>query len=109
MVRKYLLWGLLLLLLIFQFQLWFGRYGFIRLGSLNQQVEDLRAENNSLIERNEALYAQVRELSEGSEVLEERARSQLGFVNEGEQFIQVVPDDGSEAASEVHQEDAASQ
>jgi len=80
-------------MLIFQYQLWIGKYGFIRLNSLNQQLEDLQAENNSLTERNEALYAQVRELSKGSEVLEERARSQLGFVKEGEQFIQVVPDD----------------
>jgi cell division protein FtsB len=89
--KKYLLWGILILMLIFQYQLWIGRYGFVRLNSLNQQLDDLRAENNSLSERNEALYAQVRELSEGSEVLEERARSQLGFVKEGEQFIQVVP------------------
>ncbi len=93
MLKKYLLWSLFLLMLIFQYQLWIGKYGFIRLNSLNQQLEDLQAENNSLTERNEALYAQVRELSEGSEVLEERARSQLGFVKEGEQFIQVVPDD----------------
>jgi cell division protein FtsB len=92
-LKKYLLWGLLLLMLVFQYQLWIGKYGFIRLNSLNQQLEDLQPENNSLTERNEALYAQVRELSEGSEVLEERARSQLGFVKEGEQFIQVVPDD----------------
>jgi cell division protein FtsB len=92
-LKKYLLWSLFLLMLIFQYQLWIGKYGFIRLNSLNQQLEDLQAENNSLTERNEALYAQVRELSEGSEVLEERARSQLGFVKEGEQFIQVVPDD----------------
>ena len=80
-------------MLVFQYQLWIGKYGFIRLNSLNRQLEDLQAENHSLMERNEALYAQVRELSEGSEVLEERARSQLGFVKEGEQFIQVVPDD----------------
>ena len=97
------------MLLIFQYQLWFGRYGHIRLNSLTQQVEDLRAENNSLIERNEALYAQVRELSEGSEVLEERARSQLGFVKEGEQFIQLVPDNGADAASDDDQRDGSSE
>ena len=100
MLRKYLLWTLLLLMLIFQYQLWIGKYGFVRLNSLSEQLDNLGAENNSLTERNDALYAQVRELSEGSEVLEERARSQLGFVKEGEQFIQVVPDNGLNDSSE---------
>ena len=96
---RYWLYLLVGILVIFQYQLWFGKYGLIRLSELNDQIDTLTQENQELQARNEALYAQVRELSEGTEVLEERARSRLGFVKEGEQFIQVLPpkeDDSSD-------------
>ena len=41
--------------------------------------------------RNDKLHAQVTELKQGREALEERARSQLGFIKEGETFYRVVP------------------
>ena len=76
------------LLFLSQIKLWFGSYGVIRLSALRAELDTQLAENNSLIKRNEALNAQVRELREGKEALEERARSQLGMIKEGELFIQ---------------------
>ena len=43
------------------------------------------------MQRNERLHAEVKELREGREALEERARSQLGFIKEGETFYRVIP------------------
>ena len=43
------------------------------------------------MQRNEQLHAEVQELKDGREALEERARSQLGFIKEGEKFYRVIP------------------
>ena len=63
------------------FQLW----------SLQRNIDHARDRNHGLERRNETLHAQVNELKQGSEALEERARSQLGFIKEGETFYRVVP------------------
>lgn len=47
--------------------------------------------NDSLTQRNETLHAEVKELKQGKEALEERARSQLGFIKDGETFYRVIP------------------
>lgn len=79
---------LAVLLLVSQIKLWFGDYGVVRLASLKKELARQVDENNRLIKRNESLNAQVTELREGKEALEERARSQLGMIKEGEVFIQ---------------------
>ena len=86
--QKMLIITLVLLLVLSQIKLWFGSYGVIRLSALRTELDSQLAENESLIKRNEALNAQVKELREGKEALEERARSQLGMIKEGELFIQ---------------------
>lgn len=48
------------------------------------------AENEGLRERNEALAAEVTDLKQGLEAIEERARNELGMIREGETFYQVV-------------------
>ena len=87
-IQKTLVIALAALLLISQIKLWFGNYGVIRLSALRSELSQQRKENDDLIKRNEALNAQVKELREGKEALEERARSQLGMIKEGEIFIQ---------------------
>lgn len=76
------------MLVVSQIKLWFGNYGVIRLSELRSELRLQQKENDKLIKRNEALNAQVKELREGKEALEERARSQLGMIKEGEIFIQ---------------------
>ena len=81
---------LLALLLLVQYNLWFGH------GSLpdNWELERLRAaqreENAQLRERNLALAAEVVDLKEGLEAVEERARSEMGLIVRGETFVQIV-------------------
>jgi len=76
------------LLIISQYKLWFGDYGVLWLRHLRTELTEQRAENDRLIQRNEALNAQLQELKSGEDALEERARSQLGMIKEGEIFIQ---------------------
>ena len=79
---------LLVLLAISQYKLWFGDYGVLWLQNLRTELSEQQQENNRLIQRNEALNAELQELKTGKDALEERARSQLGMIKEGEVFIQ---------------------
>jgi len=87
--------ALFLLLIVLQAKLWFGGHGVFQLWSLEGNIAAAKERNASLIQRNETLHAEVGELKDGKEALEERARSQLGFIKEGETFYRVIPKRGS--------------
>ena len=82
---------LFLLLIVFQLQLWFGSHGVFQLWALRSTIDEARQENAQLTQRNEQLHAEVQQLKKGEEALEERARSQLGFIKDGEVFYRLVP------------------
>ena len=81
---------LLLLLFYLQYKLWFGEGSLQDVRDLHQAVEQQREENLQLRERNDALDAEVRDLQQGLDAIEEHAREDLGMVKEGETFYQVV-------------------
>jgi cell division protein FtsB len=81
---------LLLLLVYLQFRLWFGDGSLQEVWQLHREVEEQREENVRLRERNDALDAEVRDLQQGLDAIEERAREDLGMIREGETFYQVV-------------------
>ncbi|MDH3526596.1 MAG: cell division protein FtsB [Gammaproteobacteria bacterium] len=87
---KNLIIMLLLLLLYLQYRLWVGEGGLRDVWDLHQEVENQRQENAGLRERNEALNAEVLDLKQGLEAIEEHAREDLGMVKDGETFYQVV-------------------
>jgi cell division protein FtsB len=87
---RWLAIGLLLLALGLQFRLWMGAGGMPDVWRLRDRVEAQRVENAGLAERNRALAADVADLKEGREAVEERARSELGMVRPAEIFYQVV-------------------
>ena len=82
---------LFILLIFLQLQLWFGTHGVFQLWSLQANIDQQKSNNQALTNRNEQLHAEVQELKNGHEALEERARSQLGFIKEGEQFYRLIP------------------
>ena len=84
----YTLAGFILLL---QYPLWFGKGGWLRVWSLERQVQEQKQANAALIQRNSALDAEVRDLKQGFEAIEERARYELGLIKQDEIFFQVVP------------------
>lgn len=81
---------LLILLLLLQGQLWFGQGSLPDLWRLKRAVEAQQQDNRQLEERNTALAAEVADLKSGLEAIEERARSELGMIRDGETFYQVT-------------------
>jgi len=78
-----------LLILALQYPLWLGKGGWLRVRELNTQVEAQKDVNIGLKARNAALDAEVRDLKQGTEAIEERARSELGMVRQDEVFFQL--------------------
>jgi cell division protein FtsB len=79
------------LLLVVQWQLWFGKGGWLRVGSLQDQLETQRAANASALASNAALAAEIDSLRAGGEAIEERARYQLNMIRGDETFFQRPP------------------
>ena len=87
---KKLLTLLIILLVYLQYRLWFGEGSLQDVWQLHQEVGFQRQENIELRERNAALDAEVQDLQQGLDAIEEHAREDLGMVKEGETFYQVV-------------------
>lgn len=83
----FILWALLLLL---QYQLWLGQSGLVDMWRLKQSMGVVKDDIQSRQERNASLEGEVQDLKGGIEAIEERARSELGMVKQGEAFYQVV-------------------
>ena len=81
---------LMLLIMILQWALWFGKDGVIDLWEARKVVEYVQKQSETLTQRNNALKAEVLDLQNGLEAVEERARSELGLVKQNETFIQIV-------------------
>ena len=82
---------LFVLLVLLQFKLWLGEGGFTEVARLEARVEVQRQKNNELLQRNAELEAEVEDLRERLDAVEELARSELGLIKPAEQFYQVVP------------------
>ena len=89
-----------LLLVLLQYRLWLADDGFRAVWSLDRSVAEQGEENAALAERNERLAAEVRDLKQGLDAVEEIARNDLGMIVEGETFYQVVADDGDPKQAE---------
>jgi len=78
------------LIVAIQLPLWLGKGGWLRVWELDQQVAARRAQNARLEARNAGVAAEVRDLKQGLEAVEERARYELGLVRPDEVFFQIV-------------------
>ena len=78
------------LLPLFQYPLWLGKGSWLKVWGLNRQVEAQKQENLKTQARNETLDAEVRDLKQGTEAVEERARSEMGMIKRDEVFYQFV-------------------
>jgi cell division protein FtsB len=77
-------------ILLVQYPLWLGKGGWFRVWSLEGQLREQRQTNARLQQRNSALDAEVRDLKQGFDALEERARYELGMIKQDEVFFQVL-------------------
>ena len=81
------LYGFLIIVFLnFQFQLWLGEDSVRELNMLQNELYAQRQINAEIEERNRLLEIEVVELKTGLEAVEERARSELGMIEEGEIF-----------------------
>jgi len=78
------------LLAAVQVELWLGKGGLPRVMSLRSQVEAQQKVNAQALARNERLAAEVRDLQEGLEMVEEKARTELGMVKPDEIYVQLT-------------------
>ncbi|MCG8486833.1 MAG: cell division protein FtsB [Chromatiales bacterium] len=87
---------LVALLVFLQYRLWVGEGSLAEVNNLKDEIAALQQELIGLRKRNHALQAEVEDLRSGQAAIEERARSELGMIKEGETFYQVVTPSGTE-------------
>ena len=81
---------LVLLLLIVQWQLWTGRGSVRDVAQLQEKLTEQKQANARAALANERLESEVNDLKEGLEMVEERARQELGMVKPNEVFVQIT-------------------
>jgi cell division protein FtsB len=79
---------LVLLLGLFQAQLWMGRGSIPNVREMQQRLEEQGANNRLLQASNDQLATEIKDLQEGLEMVEEKSRSELGMVKPNEMFVQ---------------------
>ncbi|HZF83648.1 MAG TPA: cell division protein FtsB [Burkholderiaceae bacterium] len=81
---------LVLLLVLLQFQLWTGRGSVPEVAQLQKKLDDQKEANAKAQVANERLESEVNDLKEGIEMVEERARQELGMVKPNEILVQIA-------------------
>lgn len=87
---KLLTLALVTLIALLQYPLWLGKGSWLRVWDVDQQLRAQRETNLKLQSRNAALDAEVLDLKQGFDAIEERARSELGMVRQDEIFFQLL-------------------
>lgn len=93
---RWVLFGLLALLGVLQYRLWFAEGSLAERHRLQGQVEAQSHINEELRARNAVLEREVLELQSGTAGIEQRAREQLGLVRDGETFFHLAEDGESQ-------------
>ena len=88
---RWLAVALLVLIALLQHPLWLGKGGWLRVREVDRQLQEQKGTNKRLETRNAGLVAEVIDLKQGFEAIEERARFELGMVKQDEVFVQ-IPD-----------------
>jgi cell division protein FtsB len=83
--------ALLVLIGWVQAELWFGKAGVHHVAGMRAELAALRAGNETASQRNDQLQAEVSDLKEGLEMVEEKARSELGMIKPDELLVVLTP------------------
>ncbi|WOH37345.1 cell division protein FtsB [Thalassotalea fonticola] len=82
---------LVLFLVLLQYRLWFGKNSVPDYLELKESVARQVDLNNKLKQRNKLIYADIDDLKNGLQAVEERARNELGMIKDGETFFRIIP------------------
>ena len=83
---KFVTFIMLLLLILLQYRLWNGTGSLNEVNHLKEKITEIKNENEHLEERNISLTAEVFDLKQGHEAIEEIAHSKMGMIKDGETF-----------------------
>lgn len=84
---------LVVLLGALQYRLWFGKHSVLDLWESQAYIVERQQQNANLMQRNKLLAADIEDLKIGLEAIEERARTELGLIKQGEVFYRILPPD----------------
>lgn len=101
---KILIAVLIALFFALQYRLWFAEGGLRDVWKLQSEIKEQKVIIDELQERNQILEAEVLDLKQGLDAIEERARSELGMIREGESFFRLIKPPVDENASETSPE-----
>ena len=87
---KTLTYVLIGLIVSIQYPLWMGKGSWLRVWEFSTKVDQQKEKNLQLAARNAGLDAEVRDLKQGTDAVEERARVELGMIKSDEVFYQVI-------------------
>ncbi len=82
--------ALIALIALIQYPLWLGKGSWFRVWEVDSQIKSQRDKNAQLQTRNNILDAEVRDLKQGLDAIEERARSEMGMVKQDEIFFHLL-------------------
>ena len=86
---RWLTVGLLAVIGLLQYPLWVGKGGWLKVWDYDRQLQQQKEVTRKLEIRNAGLDAEVRDLKQGYEAIEERARFELGMIRQDESFVQI--------------------
>jgi cell division protein FtsB len=95
---RWLTLALVVLIAALQYPLWLGKGSWLRVWQVDQELAQQKETNQKLRARNSSMDAEVRDLKQGYDAIEERARSELGMIKDNEVFFQVLEDKSSSGA-----------
>ncbi|NRA61659.1 MAG: cell division protein FtsB [Psychrobium sp.] len=81
---------LLVLLVVLQQRLWFGKNSWPDYLTLKKEIALQTQSNQQLVAKNELQYQEIADLKNGLDAIEERARNELGLIKKNEQFYRLV-------------------
>ncbi|RUO22505.1 cell division protein FtsB [Aliidiomarina iranensis] len=84
------------LVLALQYRIWFGEYGMKDYRELQSDVARQAVTNETLEQRNQLIAADIDDLRNAMEAVEERARNELGLVRPDETFFRLISVDEQE-------------
>jgi cell division protein FtsB len=89
------------LIVLLQYPLWLGKGSWLKVWEVDQQLATQLETNEKLKSRNSALDAEVRDLKQGYDAVEERARNELGMIRQDETFFQIMEDNEKNTSQAV--------
>lgn len=82
--------AILLTLAFLQYKIWLSSSGLSETLALRKSIQSIHAKNTEIRNQNAILVADIEDLKNGTQAIEERARSELGMIKPGEAFYQIV-------------------